>query len=106
MTWRIIFKCWRKLRNDAAHSAEHMDLSSSPHIERIIHLNSLTAKSPIESALDPPLHRAVDDPSGSLFRSLVIGVFNLQAAANAIEPFNISTVYSLNFVRPPDMAEN
>lgn len=76
----------RKLRNDAAHAAQHMDLLSAPHIDRIISLQSLASRAPFwtmlnESPVDPQV-----DPGRSLFRSLVIGVLIAEIAALSTEP--------------------
>lgn len=76
----------RRLRNDAAHAAQDMNLYSAPHIDRIIHLQSLASKAPMWSLInEEPVDPQVE-PGRSLFRSLVIGVLVAECAILSAEP--------------------
>lgn len=83
----------RKLRNDAAHSTEPMDLSKSPHIERIEHLRLLASKAPswaITGGDDELATR--DNPAAAVFKSLLTAIFNCECALLTVKPLSASVV--------------
>jgi len=86
----------RRLRNDAAHSAEHIDLASAPHIDRVVHLHTLASKSPIWSKICGEPTDPKQDPAAALFMSLVFAVFNGECAVLSAKPFEVETCVVLN----------
>ena len=83
----------RKLRNDAAHSAQPIALGSSPHIDRVMHLHSLASQSLVWNTLqDKTPVDPKEDPSHSLFASLTVAVFNAECAVLSAKPFQVDNV--------------
>jgi hypothetical protein len=89
----------RKLRNDAAHAAEHIDLATAPHIDRVVHLYSLASTAPTWSAInEEPIYPRLD-PAVALFRALVVAVFSVECAILSAKQFEVDTVCSFDLLR-------
>ncbi len=92
----------RKLRNDAAHSAQPIALQSAPHIDRVMHLQSLASKSPLWSALpESGPTNPKENPSLSLFTSLLMAVINAEISVLSATPFEIDNACTFQAVHPP-----
>lgn len=90
----------RKLRNDAAHAAEHIDLGTAPHIDRVLHLHTLASKSPLWDTVND--HQATNprtDPAAALFTSLLFAVFNCECAVLSAKPFKSDTICRFDLLR-------
>jgi hypothetical protein len=77
----------RKLRNDAAHASEQMDLAQPPHLDRIIHLQTLASASPMWSGIAKLDLNPKINPARSLFASVAIAVLALEVSNLMIKPF-------------------
>ena len=82
----------RKLRNDAAHAVQHIDLSTSPHLDRIIYMQSLTSTNPIWGKITNIPIDPKNDPGRSLFASLTFAVLCGESAVLKAKPFEIDDV--------------
>lgn len=84
----------RKLRNEAAHSPERMDLLSSPQIQWIEHLVLLASKSPAWTTVfkDVSHVSARENPRSAVLKSLLIALFNCEVAALTAKPFAVETI--------------
>lgn len=89
----------RKLRNDAAHAAQRMDLISSPHIDHIMHMQTLASQSPLWSKFNKAPVNPKSDPKRSLYMSLMIAVFNLECALLGAKPFHVEEVCDFSMLR-------
>ena len=89
----------RKLRNDAAHAVQHIDLTTSPHLDRVIHLQSLASKGPLWGMVEAEPVDPKKVPVRSLFLSLMVAVFNGECAVLSAKPFKIETVCSFGLLR-------
>ncbi len=81
----------RKLRNEAAHAQDQIDLAKSPHIDRIMTMSSVASKSGLWKA-GSPINPKTDAVS-SLLGSLLLAVTLLEFAllhAEPFEPMNIN----------------
>ena len=88
----------RKLRNEAAHSSEKMDLSSSPRIQWIEHLFQLASKGAAWDRLFQSVPRVTprESPRIALMRCFLIALFNCEAAVISAKPFTIEGVCNFN----------
>ena len=89
----------RKLRNDAAHAAEHIDLATSPHVDRVVHLHSLASKSPLWETLNDKPANPKTEPAAALFTALVLAVFNAECAVLSAKLFSVDTVCGFHLLR-------
>ena len=91
----------RRLRNDAAHAVQDINLSVSPHLDRVITLQTLASKSPLwhEFFRDEPVNPHTN-PAHSLYSSLVIAVMNGEAAVLDAKPLTVDTVCCFDLMRP------
>jgi hypothetical protein len=91
----------RRLRNDAAHAVQQIDLSTSPHLDRIIHLQSLASKSSLwQTLVDEPINPKTN-PGASLFVSLAIAVFDGESVVRNSKPFVVDVECDFGLVKPP-----
>ncbi len=89
----------RRLRNDAAHSSEHIDLSTSPHVDRVNHLHSLASKAPMWNFLPKEELIAKTDPARTLRASIIFGVLSLEVAMLSAKHFDHAQICGFHLVR-------
>ncbi len=89
----------RKLRNDAAHASQQMDLSTAPHIDRVICMQSLASKSPVWDDVNEAPIVPQSDPSESLFISLAFAVLCAELYVLDAKPFQVDDVCGFHMMR-------
>lgn len=96
----------RKLRNDAAHAVHEIDLFSSPHIDRVIHLQLLASKCPMWPFIEPNPIDPKTDPRGALVAPLTVAVFSGECALLGTNPMKVETVCGFELVRIAEKTSN
>ena len=89
----------RRLRNDAAHSSEHIDLSKSPHVDRVNHLQALASNAPMWSIFSKEQFIPKNDPHRSLCASIILGVLSLEVAMLTAKQLNPAQNCGFHLVR-------
>jgi hypothetical protein len=89
----------RKLRNDAAHAAHHIDLRSPPHVDRVLDLHNLASRSPMWTTTFVPPVDPKEDPSASLFSAFTMAVFLAEFALLNTEPFSVKTLWGFHLMQ-------
>lgn len=79
----------RKLRNAAAHAQHPIDLSQTPHIDRVVHMNRLCQSRRI---LTDETFNPHEDPAGAVMTSLLYAILALELSYDCAVPFQAEEI--------------